>query len=560
MTFTVSASSSSIRGVRIWLSGAVPNEATDYQRRAILDFVGQFASAVFRAGGHILHGSHPTLTPILVEEAKKHRENGGHRDCLTLAVSRLWSKFPDKVPVNEWREICLVYETPEASGEGARKESLRILRLWMSERSDAFIAVGGNWWRQVAGRAGVPEEAGLAIERGMPCFLLGGLNGATRDFIRNHPDLSKSLRNGLDEASNQDLVTERRVGRIVTRICDQLSRLPLIRGRVSDGISFRILALDGGGIKGAFSASVLATLEQSLKTPITAHFDMIAGTSTGGILAVGFGMGLTSKQMLRFYRERGPTIFPITSLRQRWKHNVRHLVRPKHSQDVLREELQSAYFSGNRPKTLGDSECRLVIPTYDAISGTCRVFRTPHHQLLTFDKDANAVDVALATAAAPTYFSGAKVPNSIANPVFFDGGVWANSPVMAAIVEAVCYLGVPLDRLDILSIGTTEEPFNVKRNLNSGILGWGKSLIDLLMNSQVESSVRHAEQLVGEPRFLRINTITKPRAYSLDSPKNIEDLISLGNQLASEPAIVAQVKSRFLNGVHCIPWKQPSSV
>lgn len=560
MTNSVSNNSTNLRGVRIWLSGGVPREASPRQRTAILKFVQQFASVVFRAGGHILHGSHPTLIPTLLEEAKKHRNNGGRRDCLTLAVSRLWSKIPDTIPINEWRETCLVYETPEVGGEAARDDSLKILRQWMSVRCDAFVAVGGNWWTEIAGRAGVPIEAGLAIDRGIPCFLLGGLNGAAKDFIRKHPELLKSLRNGLDDNINKDLATEKNIGATVERICDQLSRLPLVRGRVSDGISFRILALDGGGIKGAFSASVLATWEKTLALPIAKHFDIVAGTSTGGILAVGLGMGLTSTQMLDFYRNQGPIIFPITSVRQRWSHNIRHLFHPKHSQDLLHSALKKAYFPDNRPKVLGNSTCRLVVPAYDAVSGACHVFRTPHHQLLTSDKDMNAADVALATAAAPTYFRAAKIPNPIANPVYFDGGVWANSPVMAAIVEAVCYLGIPLDRIDILSIGTTEEPFNVKRKLKSGILSWGKTLIDLLMNSQVKSSVQHAELLVGEPRFLRVNTVTKPGEYSLDSPKEIEDLIILGNSLASDPSILAQVKSRFLNGVYSLPWEHFPSV
>jgi patatin-like phospholipase/acyl hydrolase len=128
----------------------------------------------------------------------------------------------------------------------------------------------------------------------------------------------------------------------------------------------------------------------------------------------------------------------------------------------------------------------------------------------------SAAEVALATAAAPTYFSAAKVSNMIANPTYFDGGVWANCPAMAAIIEAVCYLDVPLDRIDVLSIGTTEEPFTVKKMAQAGVMGWGKTLIELLMNAQVETSLQHAEHLIGEPRFLRINAVTTPKMYSLD--------------------------------------------
>ncbi|MGV8080369.1 MAG: CBASS cGAMP-activated phospholipase [Syntrophales bacterium] len=449
----------------------------------------------------------------------------------------------------------MVYETPEATGETARDASLHLLRQWMSARCDAFVAVGGMWWKEVAGRSGVPVEAGLAIQRGIPCFLLGGLGGAARDYVKDHPEVIRLLKNGLDDATNQCLAIEESVGSIVERVCDQLSRLPLVRGRVTDGISFRILALDGGGIKGTFTASVLATFENLLGVSIVDQFDLIAGTSTGGILAIGLGMGLDSSQLLNFYRERGPVIFPVTSFHKRLWRKALHSVRPKYSQNVLLRELEKAYFPDNQIRVLGDSKCRLVITAYDAVSGACHIFRTPHHTLLTSDEFTNAAEVALATAAAPTYFSAAKVRNMIANSTYFDGGVWANCPAMAAIIEAVCYLGVPLDRIDILSIGTTEEPFTVKMLERSGILRWGVPLLQLLMNAQVESSIQHAKQLVGEPRFLRVNTVTNPGMYSLDGSKEIENLISLGNKEASDPFMLNQVKSRFLNGVASMHWK-----
>lgn len=160
----------------------------------------------------------------------------------------------------------------------------------------------------------------------------------------------------------------------------------------------------------------------------------------------------------------------------------------------------------------------------------------------------------MATAAAPTYFSAAKVATLIANGTYFDGGVWANCPVMAGIVEAVCYLDVPLDRIDILSIGTTDEPFTAKSFINSGILGWRQTLLDLLMNAQVDSAVSHARQLVGEPRFLRINATTMQGEYRLDDTREIENLIAIGNKKASDPALLSQVKSRFLNGIAVMNW------
>ncbi len=511
-----------IQGARIWLSGAVPPDATDAQRSSIIEFVRRFAASVFYGGGHILHGSHPSFTPTLLEEASKYVAAGGRKDCLTLAVSKFWSKDSARVPVQRWRETCMVYETPESSGEAARDESLSILRGWMAERCDAFVAVGGLWWREVAGRAGVPLEAGLAIERGLPCFLLGGLGGAAQDYVRDHPQVIRLLKNGFDERTNSSIATREDVDGLVGEVCQQFSRLPLVRGRVTDGISFRILALDGGGIKGAFTAAALATLSKQLDEPIAERFDLIAGTSTGGILAIGLGMGLSPSEMLKFYRERGPTIFPMMRRHQRLGRWARHWIKPKHSQRVLLNELKKAYFAEGSERALGDSITRLVVPAFDTVSGVCHTFRTPHHPLLTGDRNTSAAEVALATAAAPTYFAAARVRNAISDVPYFDGGVWANCPALAAIVEAVCYLQVPLNRIDVLSIGTTDEPFSVKAKVAAGILRWNRTLISLLMNAQVDSAVRHAQQLVGEARFLRINTVTNEGMYALDNPREID--------------------------------------
>jgi predicted acylesterase/phospholipase RssA len=555
------ASASPLLGVRVWLSGSVPTDANEFQEKRLLIFVADFARTVFRAGGHILHGGHPSFVPTLLEVAQQHITNGGRKDWLTLAVSRAYSKHPDLVPINHWRSICTVYETPESTddGEGIAK-SLGILRSWIVERCDAFVGAGGMWWKEVPSRAGVPAETKLALDRRIPCFLLGGLGGAAETFVKGRPDIFRSMSNGLSRVANEALALREDIDGLVDTISEQLALLPLVRGRVDDGASFRILALDGGGIKGAYSASALATLENALKCKVSDYFDLIAGTSTGGIIAVGLGAGLTAHELLDFYKDRGKVIFPITSFHRKWWRKLRHVAVPKFSQEVLLRELECALNAGGKTsaggsKTLADSQCRLVIPAYDAVSGACHIFRTPHHPLLTRDETALLAEVALATAAAPTYFASAKVRNMIANSSYVDGGVWANSPIMAAIVEAVFYLGVPLGRIDILSIGTTEEPFAINKFSHSGLAGWRQNLLYLFANTQVETSLDHAKKFVGDPRFLRINTITKPGLYALDGSRKIEELISLGNKAASDISILSQVKSRFLNDVKALPWK-----
>src|SRR5207244_7708643 len=120
----------------------------------------------------------------------------------------------------------------------------------------------------VAGRAGVPAEIQLAVERGVPSFLIGGLGGVAKNFVRDHPEILHRLRNGLDEVDNRRIAEEPDYASLAQRISSQLARMPVVRGRVSDGTSFRILALDGGGLKGTFTAAALATCERHFNARI----------------------------------------------------------------------------------------------------------------------------------------------------------------------------------------------------------------------------------------------------------------------------------------------------
>src|SRR5437867_2940086 len=197
-----SLNQASLTGVRVWVSGSLPETeiSIEKERSDILEFVSRFSAKVFQLGGHIIHGSDPSCTPTLLEQARTHQAHGGKKDSLILAVSRFWSKQPQTVPIEEWRQQCLVYETPEASDQNARDDSLRILRSWMVARCDAIVVIGGKWWQEIAGRAGVPIEVELAMERGISCFLLGGPGGVARDYVARYPQLLGKLKNGLDEA------------------------------------------------------------------------------------------------------------------------------------------------------------------------------------------------------------------------------------------------------------------------------------------------------------------------------------------------------------------------
>jgi patatin-like phospholipase/acyl hydrolase len=312
---------------------------------------------------------------------------------------------------------------------------------------------------------------------------------------------------------------------------------------------FRLLSLDGGGIRGAFTASVLAKLEELTGCAVADYFDLIVGTSTGGILALGLGLGFSAEELCRFYTERGPRIFPNTGPVQRLGTNIRHLFAHKRSRAALAKEL-SQVFRGRR---LGESKCRLVLPTFDAVKGRIFLLKTAHHPRFANDYRALAVDCALATAAAPTYFEASPFPEH-PGVNYVDGGVWANCPAMVAVTEALAFLGARADQIDVLSIGTTSSPFHISpvRRRLGGIITWNKGLIDLMMRGQEEAANAQAKCIANS--FLRINCEVRPGRFSLDNVKVVDDLIGLGTGEAMKRDNVDVVSSRFLNGKKIIPF------
>ncbi|MET3973173.1 CBASS cGAMP-activated phospholipase [Bradyrhizobium sp. S3.9.1] len=547
------ASVAPLKGARIWLSGSIPDSQGSPDPKSMRVFIEQLSGRIFRDGGSIIHGSHPTIWPMLLKQAEEYGAAGGSRECLTMAVSRQYSSEPVKngIDMRQWQACSIVHEVPAETGEDKKVQNLRRLRNWIADRCDAVVIVGGKGWKSNPGAAGIPIELNMARERGLPCFLVASLGGAAAGYLGERPEIVRNLRNGLDQQETLELATQPYVDTLAERIVRQLRRLPLVRTEMKDGSAFRILALDGGGIKGTFTAAVLAQWEQVMKCRVADHFDLIAGTSTGGILALGLGMGLSAQEMLQFYEQRGPTVFPMTNLRARMGRLIRAIFRPKFSQQTLRAELETAFAAAKR-KVLHESLCRLVIPSSHARTGGVHIFRTNHHRDLNAGANFTATEVALATAAAPTYFPAAEVNDS----AYLDGGVWANNPTMAALVEAVGWLRVPLNDVDILSIGTTSSPYAGGHTLNSGYGGWlwkGR-IAELLMDSQAEGTAELANSLVGRARILRVDQVLVPGEVSLDNVNQIDALKDYGTQVAQRPDTLADVKERFLNGVPVEEW------
>ena len=272
-----------------------------------------------------------------------------------------------------------------------------------------------------------------------------------------------------------------------------------------DDTRFQILAFDGGGLRGIFSAAVLARLEEDLGVRVTDHFDLIAGTSTGGIIALGLGLGLTPREILDFYVDLGPRVFR----RDGWLGSMRQVLRAKHNPAPLRTALTDVF--GDR--TFGESTKRLVIASYNLVSDDVYLFRTAHHPRLKRDWRESAVNVALATSAAPTYLPAFSLDGAR----LVDGGVWANNPAMVALVEAVGTCGLPLSALRVFSLGTTSEVRHRGRHLDrGGLASWSRSIADILLRAQSISATNQIHHLVGPRNLMRLDPVVPAGLMSLD--------------------------------------------
>ncbi|TWH44419.1 CBASS cGAMP-activated phospholipase [Rhodococcus rhodochrous] len=270
---------------------------------------------------------------------------------------------------------------------------------------------------------------------------------------------------------------------------------------------FQVLALDGGGAKALFTAHVLARLEADLGVRVADSFDLIAGTSAGGIIALGLGAGMRPAEIVDHYTVLTQKVFP-RSRQSRWRYLPRAWG-PAYSGDVLRQVLGEVF----GPRRLGDSVKRLVIPSWDVQRGEVHIFKTPHHTRLRRDWQIAMVDVAMATTAAPTFFPAASVDGQ----KLIDGGVWANNPSVVAVGEAVSMLDVPLGDIRVLNVGTVDQRTIHPELLDrGGWAAWAKPAAQLMITASSRGAQGTAMHLVGKENFIRFDANVPGNVFTLD--------------------------------------------
>lgn len=321
-----------------------------------------------------------------------------------------------------------------------------------------------------------------------------------------------------------------------------------------DAPPFRILSLDGGGIRGAFIAGFLARIEEVAGIRIADHFDLIAGTSTGAIIAAALAVHEPASKVVEFYSKRGPVIFErrpkpasggwrllksacIGRITKKFGIEYDHLVQTKYSPRELKGALDEVF--GGR--LIGDAKTRLLIPAVDLTRGQTIVFKTPHFPGLFRDRHYKLADVLMATTAAPTYFPHASIGNGTA---YVDGGLWVNNPSVAAIAEAMKIRDtadrtgldrpIDLERIYLLSVGTGKATyFSSLAGEESGILWWAPKFLNISSVAQSQGINFQATYFLGD-RAHRIDYDLPDGRWSLDSVDVLEEMITIGRERANE--------------------------
>ena len=282
--------------------------------------------------------------------------------------------------------------------------------------------------------------------------------------------------------------------------------------------NFYILALDGGGARGIYPAHVLARLERELSKPIRECFDLIAGTSTGSIIAGAAAAGVEMQTLVDLFEKRAADVFG----RKRFGWGLFKSRYARHSLErVVREYLPRL--------RLGEISTPLLVTSSDISTGGVRVFKSRYLQDLgeeyVRDSDVLLRDAVLASCAAPSYFDPMKVDEYL----LADGGLWANNPSILAVTEAVSKFRRSLEQVKILSIGTGKPSLLYEPKSSWGIVtGWEcLKLVSYFLNLQSQASTNMARLLLGE-RYFRLDP--EIEGWALDDTRHLHALKVLADR------------------------------
>lgn len=299
--------------------------------------------------------------------------------------------------------------------------------------------------------------------------------------------------------------------------------------------TYRIMSLDGGGIRGLITVILLQrlSLEQGLKDWLN-HIDLVAGTSTGGLIALAIAKGLDLQVIRDLYEKKGRDVFDDS-----WLDDLMDLgtvIGSEYNNKKLTTELRK--IMGNT--TLGQLQRHVLIPSFDLDneekdpqkrSWKPKLF----HNLPGQDNDDGwlAYKVGLYTSAAPTYFPSVDG--------FIDGGVFANNPSLCALAQTQDSRNTSrpaLSEVVLFSLGTgTSLTYITRKNLDWGYAQWVKPLISLMLDGVGGIADYQCKQILGESYFRLAPNFPPGVSIPLDDVKRIPDMVTFAMNIPLESTV-----------------------
>ncbi len=265
---------------------------------------------------------------------------------------------------------------------------------------------------------------------------------------------------------------------------------------------YQVLCLSGGGYRGLYTAALLEKLEMQAGKPLWQVFDLIAGTSIGGILALGLGAGIAAKDLAEAFERNADTIFPKrrTIFGKRLIPRLAYgLFRARYPQTGLKQTLEAILGDKVRAR-MQTLLTKVLISSVELTSGAPRIFRSWDGSC-----DTQLIDIGMATSAAPTFFP----EHMIGDAIMVDGGLIANAPDVLAICEAL--KAEQLADLRLVSIGTAggEGARGYRKQRSTGVIVGGRMIFSLTLDAQEKLSVQSAQDLLRE-RYVRLDAEPSP--------------------------------------------------
>ena len=292
----------------------------------------------------------------------------------------------------------------------------------------------------------------------------------------------------------------------------------------------KILSIDGGGIRGIYPAYILQCIEERLNIKLLDTFDLIAGTSTGSIIAAGVATGLPASEIVEMYKKHGAKIFqkkrPLLSKLSKLSKKIckkipNNLFDSIYDAQYLNDTLGDVF----QDKLMGDIKKPLILPCTDIGNGCVHVIKSNYCDEFTRDATVLVKDAVLASCSAPIYFD----PHKLDTYLLADGGLWANNPALVAVTDAKRRLDSELDDIQILSIGTG----NLKTTYGTNTLrkwgianGWESEKLVALISSLQEQTVLNCLNLMLRPNQIKRLNFCSDLPLPLDDVSIIDDIIS----------------------------------